>query len=332
MKPSMYLLKASHLTPFIKVMESHELPVEELLHRAGLSRKNLDDDENLIFESKVWELIALASEYEGMENLGFITTQTTPLSDYGTFFDELLNQKNLKTMLNYFVKHMNMQSNCLTYWLSEHKGYFWICRPGTPLLTRGAWQVEQHVMSLIVKLIRAFIGPKWSPTRIGIQSIVDTGIDQFDFFKDTVILPGQKFSSIPVELKYLTKKPLITALAITTKAQNIPDSFVTSLKRLLKQHYFGDEWSAIVIASGLNMSVSTLKRKLASYNTTLREVIDEVRFSQAKALLKKAKINNDKIAKELGYQYTPNFVRAFKRWSGISPTAYQASLGKTKVS
>ncbi|HEX5484882.1 MAG TPA: AraC family transcriptional regulator [Limnobacter sp.] len=73
-------------------------------------------------------------------------------------------------------------------------------------------------------------------------------------------------------------------------------------------------------ASHLNMSARNLQRKLAEENTTLGQIIDEVRQVEAKNRLKLTQDPVLNIALDLGFSDSSSFSRACKRWFGKSPS------------
>lgn len=85
------------------------------------------------------------------------------------------------------------------------------------------------------------------------------------------------------------------------------------------QHHLGIE----AVADQLHMSDRTLKRQLAAENTSFSTIVDEVRYRRATALLSRTDYSLEQIADELGYSDVANFSRAFKRWSGRSPSNWR---------
>lgn len=89
----------------------------------------------------------------------------------------------------------------------------------------------------------------------------------------------------------------------------------------------------------LNMSASTLKRRLAEAGTGFREVRESALWGRAMLLLTDATLSLDSIASTLGYSDLANFSHAFKRWTRVSPGAFRAnsvarssSMGSAPVS
>lgn len=86
-----------------------------------------------------------------------------------------------------------------------------------------------------------------------------------------------------------------------------------------EQHYLSIE----NVADRLHMSDRTLKRQLAAEGTSFSTLVDEVRYRHATSLLSRTDYTLEQIADEIGYSDVANFSRAFKRWSGRSPSNWR---------
>lgn len=80
------------------------------------------------------------------------------------------------------------------------------------------------------------------------------------------------------------------------------------------------------IAARLFMSGRTLKRRLAEAHSNFQQLRDEVRYREALRLLAKPELEMAHIAARLGYLDPAHFTRAFRRWSGRTPSAVRAEL------
>jgi AraC-like DNA-binding protein len=81
------------------------------------------------------------------------------------------------------------------------------------------------------------------------------------------------------------------------------------------------------VASCLFMSARTLKRKLEERGTSFQKLLDEIRHRHALKLLENSDLDIQQIAVALGYKDPPSFTRAFRRWSGQSPSQLRSNLG-----
>jgi AraC-like DNA-binding protein len=83
------------------------------------------------------------------------------------------------------------------------------------------------------------------------------------------------------------------------------------------------------IALGLGMSPRSLHRHLARHGVDYRSILDEARLTAAAALLRDQDLSVKRVAHEVGFSNPSAFYRAFKRWTGYSPTEY-AELEKRR--
>ena len=82
------------------------------------------------------------------------------------------------------------------------------------------------------------------------------------------------------------------------------------------------------VARRLNMTARTLRRKLLEEGTSYTALIDSARLRDSIFLLENQKIDITKVAEYLGYNDAANFTRAFRKWTGVTPSTYRLKAGK----
>jgi len=80
------------------------------------------------------------------------------------------------------------------------------------------------------------------------------------------------------------------------------------------------------LADELSCSHRTLTRKLKSDGLSFQILLDEVRFSMAKQMLYQSRKSTKQVANHIGITNPAVFCRAFKKWSGMTPSEYRASI------
>jgi AraC-like DNA-binding protein len=78
------------------------------------------------------------------------------------------------------------------------------------------------------------------------------------------------------------------------------------------------------IAELLAMHRRTLSCRLKGSGMGYRATTNEIRFEIARQLLQDTQVSLAQIAAALGYSEASAFTRAFRRWSGQTPTAWRA--------
>ncbi len=79
-----------------------------------------------------------------------------------------------------------------------------------------------------------------------------------------------------------------------------------------------------LVANELHRSVSSLQRSLRSEGVSYREILDDTRRSLAQQFIREKEYSLSEIAYLLGFSDQGNFTRAFKRWTGSTPTRYRS--------
>lgn len=77
------------------------------------------------------------------------------------------------------------------------------------------------------------------------------------------------------------------------------------------------------VARAIHVSPRTLKRQLASQGTSFSALVDEQRRERATLLVRAGELGLDEIADRLGYSDPANFIRAFRRWTKMTPKAFR---------
>lgn len=76
-------------------------------------------------------------------------------------------------------------------------------------------------------------------------------------------------------------------------------------------------------ADRLHMSSRTLKRKLQQQGMPFQQILDEVRKKASIRLLQNQSMTINAIAARLGFSDPANFRRAFRKWTGCSPSEFR---------
>jgi AraC-like DNA-binding protein len=80
------------------------------------------------------------------------------------------------------------------------------------------------------------------------------------------------------------------------------------------------------VAAELAMSVPTLRRRLEEEGTTFTGLVDDVRRELAERYLRDHDCSISEIAFKLGFAHAPAFHKAFRRWTGVTPSEHRTRI------
>jgi AraC-like DNA-binding protein len=86
------------------------------------------------------------------------------------------------------------------------------------------------------------------------------------------------------------------------------------------------ECSRDKVSRALGMSPSMLHLKLSQHGTNFQQLLDDTRKELAWSYVQQPTRSVTEITFLLGFTDTSNFTRAFKRWTGMSPTDFRHKL------
>jgi AraC-like DNA-binding protein len=101
--------------------------------------------------------------------------------------------------------------------------------------------------------------------------------------------------------------------------------FSDDLRRILRTELLKGSCSLGAVARFYAMHRRTLTRRLGAEGTAFRQIADEVRFEIACQLLAEESLSLGQIAAALKFSEPSAFTRAFRRWSGVTPTGWRTS-------
>jgi len=186
--------------------------------------------------------------------------------------------------------------------------------------------------AVIVKMCRTMADPNVAPHSVYLKRPDDGHISQYiDFFRAPVKFSARE-DALEFELETL-QKPLPAGnrelayendrIAERYLATLHPDKVQDKVKEILLTLLPSGNASQQVVASSLHRSVSALQRQLKAEGASYRQILEETRHALAQELVREQRYSLSQIAYLLGFSDQANFSRAFKRWTGKTPSAYR---------
>ena len=98
---------------------------------------------------------------------------------------------------------------------------------------------------------------------------------------------------------------------------------IRQLELVIESVIYQSEINLQLTAAIIGTSPRTLQRRLAEHDQSFSRLLQSVRFRTARRLLRDCNRPIVEIARRLGYADSANFIRAFKRWSGVGPNQFR---------
>lgn len=298
---------------------------------AGLDPAMSTDPNAIIPLGAFCALIARSGACTGCPHFGLLLGQRVQLPALGLVGSLMLHSETVGDALRSLIRHVEMQCMGATTALTANDGTaVWSCvvyEPGTDC----ADQVADAAAAAATNVMRALCGGDWSPTEVHLPRAVPE--DQptyrrlfrapvrFNREAAALVFPALHLDRVlqgadPVLLRTLQDK-------LQERTRGSAPDFVARLRQLLRTELMRGGCSAEKVAGLLAMHRRTLARRLSAEGTAFSIMADEGRFEIARQLIDHTDIPLAQIAAALDFSEASAFTRAFRRWSGQTPSAWR---------
>jgi AraC-like DNA-binding protein len=151
------------------------------------------------------------------------------------------------------------------------------------------------------------------------------GVSRFaaEIYPDVRFVAEEEHAWIAVPSRHLAASPCSEPPAGAAALPEPTDDLVASLKRALLLYPFNAFPTIDMVAEMAGTSLRTIQRRITGAGTNYRELIGEIRMDRAVRLLLNQDMRITDVAREVGYDDSSHFARAFRRRTGISPHKYR---------
>ena len=196
----------------------------------------------------------------------------------------------------------------------------------------GAKQAYGFAMAVAVNIVRALTGGKAKPAEVLLchraprdpapfKATLRTPV-RFDQYQSCVILARKDLRLANPRADSARYRALSAQLDAFARKGEI--GLAALLRHRLKPMLMQGDASLAALAAQLDVHARTLNRRLEAQGTSFAAIRDEVRFQVAQELLALTQIPVGDVAAALSFSSHASFVRAFRRWSQMTPTQWRA--------
>jgi AraC-like DNA-binding protein len=311
-----------------------------LLRRAGLGAAALDDPDGRIAAAAADALWEAASAAAGDPALALHAAEQTP---YGAFrvLDYLAASgatlgEGLGRVAAYFPLVDPRGSLAVGDGRGDPVAVTFTSTEGVPLPPAA----QEYTLAILVSRVRHVLSPSWRPAEVrlafarpeevrehtrvfGVEPrfgapTAALAISRADWARPTASGDPGLFAALDGHARALLERAGAAPLAERIRAAIAAD-------------LPGHEPSLAAVARRLALSPRSLQRRLAEAGTSFARTVDLVREERAKAALRSGDVAIAEVSWLLGFSEQSAFTRAFRRWTGASPTEWrrrQASRGR----
>jgi AraC-like DNA-binding protein len=325
--------------PTVRVAVSFVRLIEVALARFGANEflASLDSREGYVDGPELAHALTDLASSKGVEHLGLTLAQSISLGWFGTLDYQFSTSATLGDAILYANPeiHKFVEGQQQTLEIDGDTARLVVRVPSTEVEPAFA-PMRDFSLAIMVRRMRDVLGAdavKLTSVRLGYPA--PPSIEAYDAFFRCPVSFGSGDTDEVAFPRDLLMAPLLTADPALARALSqlrsvdarveTPDPFVERVRALISQSLDGGEGAlgADVIGSQLDLSGRSLQRKLKERGMSFSALVDDTRRALAEELLKRDSVLLCDVGYRLGFADVKAFFRAFRRWTGTSPRAFQ---------
>lgn len=329
------IVEFSHV---IELLDRHASPaiVDAALQALNIDRPLQSVASGFVPYAAEAALLETVARAIGDRHLGARVGRDFDYRQYGAYAEFVLSAPNLVEALDRGRRALILTHPGLEISITETEQHLVIGRVSEGFSVLGHRHLDEGTLPLICYVARHFLGQDWRPDwvelphdvtkdRIELEALfgakIRTGVAPAIAIRRTDLSAANPDIYSPSAS--LTFKDLKELMGIEPM-QTMEDAVMA----LLDTSSATGSLTAENIAKLLGVESWTLRRALREEGTSFRALRNRFIARKACLLLADTNLPVEKIGEQLGYREPKSFRRAFKSWTGVSPTDFRKSANK----
>ena len=332
MNPSEYFIAGEYLPLLVKVLERRGVSEQALLEGVEGPVEEWSQPGGRIPKDSFHQLVRRAVALTGEPRLGWEFGASMTLSTHGFLGYAAMSSETLQDAIELAVKYYRTRMTVIDL-------NFFIEGDTAVLQFEELVSLNDVAPFAVESLFSSFhfMGMKLLPTEEidGELRFAYSEPEGFDRVRKLIPVPclfdcayhQMRFPAWRLEQRLRFADPRLANMAAAQCEQEMssikaPPALLGQVRRIILAHS-GRFPGVEEVAAELHMSSRTLKRKLHQLGSSYQQILDDLRKGLAVEYLTQSERTVDDIALLLGYSDASNFARAFRGWTGKSPTDYR---------
>jgi AraC-like DNA-binding protein len=308
-----------------------------LLTAAGLSPAMLDDPNGRCPAQAMARLWRLSAQATGDDAFGLKVARHVMPTSFHALWQAQSASQTLKDAFERVARHFHVVTDAWSLEFTQQGDEHVVCLLAPASGIPPEPEAIDAAAALVVYTARSLLGNRGvAPLRVELQRPAPAAVDAFERTFRCPVNFGANGNRIVwpqalIEARLEGANPELArhseALLTTYLAGIHKDNMVAQVRACLADLLPRGEPSQAQVAQQLHCSVRTLQRRLSSQDTSFTDLLDDTRRELALAHLADPACSISEVAYLLGFADTSNFTRAFRRWTGQSPTEHRRASG-----
>lgn len=326
------LTSVSNAAGLIEAIRAGGADPDRVLRSRGLDRAMLSARDGFIASADFAAILDEAAHATGDEAFGLHFGVGCNPKNLGPLTYVALNSPTIAVAFENLGRYVSLHNEAATITLTVEGG---LAYAQYELADLGVDLRQHNEYSLAVglNLVRLMAGSDWSPVEVQFahKSPIEIG-DHVRLFRAPVSF-GRAGNAFVVEREFIERAvpaaderlyPVLKRyLDRVLREMPRETSLLAAVRRAVGASLKGGDPTLGAVAATLGVSARTLQRQIREHGLEFKALVDDTRRRFSLTYLRDRKNSLTEIAYLLGYSEVSAFNRAFKRWTGETPSHYR---------
>lgn len=326
-------IQAKAVEKIVRAAANYGVTAQSLYDAAALSPDILVDPDNRIPFAQLVALYERAAALTGDDAFGLHVGENVDPKAFDVLGYSVINSLAFGAALDRMVRYNSLWTNGSGFTVEIEKTNSTIIYTyHDDSITERRHDAEM-TFAAIAALGRLVTAADWYPTSVSFQHSQPRHTAEHErIFRCPIQFDAGAnefvFDSSALELPLVKADPGLCAV-LDRHAEELlakyprDDTLIERARTLIKDELNGGEASLERVAEQLGMSGRTLQRKLREHGTSHQELLDQMRKDLAMRYLREPEMAICEVAYLLGFSESSALHRAFKRWTGLTPSEFR---------
>jgi AraC-like DNA-binding protein len=306
---------------------------DEILRAVGLDRAAVADRHGFIPSAAFTLALEEAARVTGDECFGLHFGERYHPKDIGALAYVVLNSPTIAVAFENVARYLRIynEAAAVSFVQSEKNAFLQHRLRDVPLQRRR--QHEECALTVALGTIRMMAGSEWRPLEVRFEHEPPARTNEHARIFGAPVLFGGEGNVMVIEREFCDREvptadcrlyPILEEY-LERQLENSPteDRFVVAVQHAVANSMKDGEPKLPDVARTIGVSVRTLQRRLGESGVDYKGLVDDIRHRLALRYLKDRKHTLSEVAYLLGYSEISAFSRAFRRWTGSTPSDHR---------
>jgi AraC-like DNA-binding protein len=320
-------------TGLIEAIESAGGNPEQILRACGLDRSTLSKPDAFIACSDFAAVLDEAARATGDDCFGLHFGERYNPKNIGPLTYVVLNSPTIEVALRNAGRYLRVHNEAarVSFAMEGRLGY--MRHVLADLGGEDPRQNNEYSMAVGVGLIRLMVGSQWAPVEVQFAHPAPRNTSEHTRIFRAPVSFGLPTNALAIEPEFVERQvpaaderlyPVLRRY-LDNVLREMPreDGLLASARRIVGELLRDGDPTLAQMASKLEIGPRTLQRRLKEDGIDFKALVDDTRRRFSLNYLRDRKNTLTEIAYLLGYSEVSAFNRAFKRWTGATPSDYR---------